>query len=140
MLLALLSIGFPANSLADRFNEAVAAYSNGNYSLAIQIWTELANQGDTLSQFNLGILYEQGLGVEQDLLRAVGFYTLAASADYAEAQVNLANILYSWTNDSPENIEHAVYWWKQAAQSGNADAQYQLGKLLLEGKDVPLNF
>ena len=129
-----------ANCFADRFDDAVAAYSNGNYALAIQIWSELANQGDTLSQFNLGILYEQGLGVEQDVLRAVGFYTLAASADYAEAQINLANILYSWTNDSPQNIEHAIYWWNQAAQSGNAEAQYRLGSLLLAGKKIPLNF
>lgn len=139
VLLLCFSIWNVSVATANQFDEAVTAYSAGNYQLARELWTDMANQGDTLSQFNLGIMYEQGLGIKRDISHAIGFYTLAATANYAPAQLYLANIFYSWFKDSPENMDHAIYWWTQAAIAGEPEAQYQLGKLYVEGVHITYN-
>jgi localization factor PodJL len=52
------------------------------------VWFErAAKQGFPDSQYNLALLYDQGLGIEQDLLRAYQWYVKAASAGVKEAVV-----------------------------------------------------
>ena len=44
-----------------------------------------AEQGDSNAQFNLGVMYEFGNGVNQDINRAIGWYYLAAQQGHVEA-------------------------------------------------------
>jgi TPR repeat protein len=48
----------------------------------------LAEQGDVLAQYNLGIVYDTGKGVPQDYTEAVRWYRLAAEQGHASAQYN----------------------------------------------------
>ena len=42
------------------------AYEKGDYATALREWTPLVDQGDASAQYNLGTMYDQGLGVPQN--------------------------------------------------------------------------
>ena len=47
-----------------------AAFERGDYVSASEEWKRLAEKGDPKAQHNLGLLFDQGLGVEQDYEQA----------------------------------------------------------------------
>jgi len=76
MLLALalpltLTAPMASTANADDFSEAFTAYQVGDYETALKKFWSLADQGDAASQYNLGVLYENGEGVERDVKEAV---------------------------------------------------------------------
>ncbi len=88
-LIAALYAGFTLGLTAPAwagFDEAVAAYKRGDYATAIREWRPLAEQGNAKAQFNLGVMYDRGLGVPQDYAEAVKWYRKAAEQGHAGAQ------------------------------------------------------
>ncbi|MDP6706866.1 MAG: hypothetical protein QF893_11030 [Alphaproteobacteria bacterium] len=75
------------------FGDGQAYFSSGDYKGALEAWRPLAEAGDPRAQYSLGILYEQGLGMEKDLEQAKGWYERAAKADYAPAAAALRAVL-----------------------------------------------
>ncbi len=61
------------------FDEATAAYQRGDYATALREWRPLAEQGMGEAQYNLGVMYGEGLGVPQDYSKAHMWFNLAAS-------------------------------------------------------------
>lgn len=54
------------------------------------IWFEKsANQGYAEAQYNLGTMYQNAIGVDQDFKKAVKYYKLAANQGHREAKDNL---------------------------------------------------
>ncbi len=70
-ILSLLFVIFSSNSCFAGFTEGVAAYQAGNLLLAVKEFRAAAQQGHSDSQFNLGLMYEQGIGVTKDEKEAV---------------------------------------------------------------------
>ena len=66
----------------------MAAAQAGNWTTALKEWMPLAEDGDSISQYNLGLMYNNGWGVSQDHKEAMKWYTLAAEQGYAKAQYN----------------------------------------------------
>ncbi|MEK7764448.1 MAG: sel1 repeat family protein, partial [Nitrospirota bacterium] len=48
------------------FQAGMDANDREDYATAFREWRPLAEQGDALSQYNLGLLYRKGRGVSQD--------------------------------------------------------------------------
>ena len=96
----------------------------------------LAEQGDAVAQFNLGVMYENGRGVPQDDAYAGGWYRLAADQGYADAQFNLG-IMYAFGVGMPQDYAEAVRWYRLAADQGHADAQFNLGVMYAFGVGMP---
>ncbi len=66
-----------------------------NYKEAYK-WLKLsAQKNDTVAQYNLGVMYRDGLGVPKDYVEAVKWFRLAAEQGKASSQYNLA-LLYYW--------------------------------------------
>jgi Sel1 repeat len=63
--------------------DAMAAYARGDYITALRILRPLADQGDAQAQYNLGVLYDNGLGVPQDDAEAMKWYRKAAEPKLA---------------------------------------------------------
>ena len=82
----------PDEATAARLAEAKAAYKNKEYDKARKIWQPLAEAGYSNAQFNLGVLYAQGLGVRQDYEKARKFYEKAAAQGYKDAEKALQEI------------------------------------------------
>ncbi len=47
----------PVAVVAGLFEDGKAAYDNGDYATALQLWRPLADQGDAAAQFSIGITY-----------------------------------------------------------------------------------
>ena len=72
------------------------AYERGDYATALKEWRPLAAQGDGVAQYNLGFMYSEGQGVQQDYVQAHMWISLAAAQDkesYREARALLAKRL-----------------------------------------------
>jgi hypothetical protein len=67
-----------------------AAYERGDYAAALREWRPLVEQGDAKAQYDLGLMYKHGLGVERDYGEAVKWFRLAAERGEVEAQSSLS--------------------------------------------------
>ena len=98
----------------------------------------VAKQGDVIAQYNLGVMYGEGVGVPENESEAVKWFRKAADQGYADAQYNLG-LMYDNGEGVPENESEAVKWYRKAADQGHASAQYNLGLMYVTGSDVQEN-
>ncbi len=116
-LIAVLCAGFTLGLTAPAwagFDEGEAAYQRGDYATAIREWRPLAKQGVADAQYNLGVMYGEGLGVPQDYAKAVGWWRKAADQGHATAQYNLG-VAYHNGEGVPQNYAQAHMWHNLAA-------------------------
>ena len=83
---------------------------------------KLAEKGDALAQFNLGSMYDNGEGVEQDFKEAVKWYRKAAEQGHANAQ-NTLGWMYGRGLGVEQNNVIAYAWWDIAAVNGQQNAK-----------------
>jgi len=106
---------------ADKFADASAAYTAGDYQNAKTIWMQLADEGHLQSQFNIAYMYEFGIEVEPDYVQAVVWYRKAANNGYARAQ-NFLGWMYETGKGVSRDRTKALKWLKLAADQGSKDA------------------
>jgi uncharacterized protein len=97
---------------------------------------KMAAGGDVSAWYNLGLMYEQGYGVNQDKAKAAFCYRKAADRGQVQAQCRLG-FLYYQGQGVPRDLQQAAEWYKKAAEQGNSQAQAALGKMYLSGEGVP---
>jgi uncharacterized protein len=76
-----------------------------------------AEQGAANARINLGNMYREGRGVEQDYEAAVRWYVLAAKHGHVAAQNNLG-LMYRSRHCIPQDFVAAVKWYTLAAEQG----------------------
>jgi uncharacterized protein len=76
-------------TFASPFDDALSAYSRGDYETAMRLFRPLAEQGNADAQANLGFMYQNGQGVPQDDKRAIAWYRKAADQGNDYGQTNL---------------------------------------------------
>ncbi|SMM98975.1 hypothetical protein SPONL_299 [uncultured Candidatus Thioglobus sp.] len=80
--------------------------------------TELANQKDAESQYQLGLIYELGLGIDKDLLQAFEWYQKSANQNHPKAQYNLG-VFYALSKGGiDKDIQQSKYWIRCAHENG----------------------
>jgi uncharacterized protein len=105
-------------AVAGPLQDGVAAVNSGDYASALRLFRPLANQGDDVAQFDLGLIYSTGHGVRQDHAEAMKWYRLAADQDVAGAQYCLG-ILYAKGQGVPQECVRAYKWFDLSAARGN---------------------
>ncbi len=105
---------------------------------AYEIFSELAEQGESLAMRNLGVCYRDGIGVQKDMAQASLWLTKAAEAGEATAQVWLA-LEYKTGTNVPKDMQKTLFWLTKAAEQGNAEAQYFLGAVYTGNDGVAKN-
>lgn len=121
--------------LAQSFEEGAKAYEKGDFDSALENWRPLAEQGQAKAQFNLGLMYERGAGVDRSEAEAAHWLLLAAAQGHTAAQVSLATI-YANGSDEVRNYAEAAKWFRTAAEHGNSEAETALGSLYNHGHGV----
>ncbi|WP_169543047.1 SEL1-like repeat protein [Sneathiella aquimaris] len=130
--LALLTAG---QAWAD-FQSGLDAYNKNNFSLAVELWSNEASQGDLNSQYNLGLLFEKGVeGFPKDLSAAYGWYRLAAAQGAPQAEQAISRIKPIMTAGQIDaGNEQAIQifgkWFRK--NIGRSEAEYQAAKAKLE--------
>lgn len=95
---------------------------------AVKLWLAAAEKGDAESQAVAGILYDEGLGLQQDAEKAVKWYRLAAEQGEPMAQYNLA-YSYEFGEGVEQDREQAREWYAKAAAQGDENARKALKEL-----------
>jgi TPR repeat protein len=97
------------------------SYLKGDYSAAYNEWLPLAELGDAEAQYNLGVMFDEGAGMEQDLAAAAKWYRKAAEQGFVDAQTNLG-IMYYHGQGVSRDLAEAARWFRQAASQGDSEA------------------
>jgi TPR repeat protein len=105
------------------------------YDLAIDLYREAADLGDTVGMNNLGLMYEEGTGVPKDAAEAVRWYRKAADTGDARGMVNLGS-MYELGTGVSKDAEEAARWYRKAADLGDARGMVNLGYLYEQGTGV----
>src|SRR5258707_1965827 len=113
-LVALLTLAFVGSVIAGQMEDGQAAYDRGDFAEALNQWQPLAEQGIARAQNNLGVIYENGKGVPQDINEALKWYRLAAEQNYGGAENNLG-LIYALGRGVPQDPVRAYMWFSLAA-------------------------
>lgn len=127
-----VSLIFPASGLAQ--SSASSLVSNSS-RVDLESLTDKASSGNPEAQYELGLMYDSGRGVEKSEYEAMHWYRLAANSGNTNAQNNLA-YLYETGPVGLKDMNEAVKWYMRAAVYGCAMAQFNMGRLYLYGRGV----
>lgn len=84
--------------------------------------------GDALCEYELGLMYLEGLGVRKDPMTAADYFKEAANQDFASAQVRLAQLFLD-----QGDITTATRYLDIAARQGHIEAFYHLAEISNNG-------
>ena len=124
----ILSTGFNPNqrSFLHRKNPLTVSLKEKQWDISAELIRAGATTRNKMAQYGLGLMYADGLGVEQNYAEALTWYRKAADQGHAPAQSNLG-----WMHENglgvEQNYAEALTWYRKAAAQGNANAQNQLG-------------
>ncbi|MDP8160421.1 tetratricopeptide repeat protein [Pasteurella atlantica] len=113
-----------------------------SYRQAFQWFQKVAVKNDSYTpyaQFNLALMYLNGMGVNQSDKQAVTWFQAAAEKGIAQAQFNLARMYYMGQGITKSNIQ-AVKWYTKAAEQGMPQAQASLGIMYSKGEGVEKSY
>lgn len=112
---------------------AYGAFQRGQYLTALSLALDRLEQGEDAAAATLvGYIYENGLGVAQDLVKAAAWYKTGAEAGDANAAFQLAT-MYQEARGVPQNRAEAAELFEQAAEANHVTAIYNLALLHVEG-------
>jgi TPR repeat protein len=110
-----------------------------DYAGAMYWFKKAAEQGDAIAQATIGVLYSNGLGVEQNSALAAEWYEKAVAQGIPEAQDALAN-LYIDGDGVEKNLVRGAELFRLAAEQGVAVSQNNLGWCYEHGNGVEQNY
>ena len=110
-----------------------------DFASATSEWRRMAEQGQAAAQYNLGIMYEYGLGVRQNDVEAARWYRKASVQGVSVAQYKLG-IMYDNGWGVPPSDTEAVRWYRNAAEQGHPFAQHDLAFMYAAGTGVAQDY
>jgi TPR repeat protein len=126
----------------EEFKSAIKHVEKKQFFEAYQIFSSLAELGIPEAQFNLALLYSNGLGTPKNFRLAL-YWSWQAHLNDHETAIDRVNKTYDLINEDLRNsvaqtiIEELV----ASAQAGNKDAPLKLGKtylaLFVEAQNLP---
>ncbi|MEZ5922713.1 MAG: tetratricopeptide repeat protein [Parvularculaceae bacterium] len=123
---------------ADAFNDALKAFSAGDYAAARKLAAAQAQKGDAQADVMLGYLFQNGLGGRADIGAALSHYGDAAIKGNADAQIALGMLAFTGDGVWPD-YERAAGWFRLAAQQGDARGAVRLGVMFMQGVGVTMD-
>ena len=133
LVLSIFWLALPA--WAD-FQAGMTAHDREDYATALREWQPLAEQGDALAQYQVGMLYHKGRGVPQDDRQARKWYAKAAAQGQPKAQFSLGTLYFNGEGGS-KDYQQALRWFRLAANQGEALAQTKLAIMYDDGNGLP---
>ncbi len=142
----------PGSSPWAVFKFGYSAYKNGHKDQAVEAYRYAAENGQIGAQWKLARMYAEGDGVGRDDYQAFRFFSEIARQEIepgrpedtyiSDALVALGRYLKSGIPGSPISADPAAasdYYMRAAATYRNADAQFEVGKMYLNGDGVRAN-
>ncbi len=106
-----------APTAARPLEDADAAFGRADYATAMRIFHSLADQGDAIAQYRLGLMYQGGLGVPEDYASAAMWFRSAAEQGLKTAQWDLG-LMYENGFGVQRDYVQAHMWYNLSAAQG----------------------
>lgn len=104
----------------------------------IQLYKESIKNGNEVSMYNLGKIFDDGNKVDRDYLVAYDYYRMAAEHNYPDAQAELG-WMYEKGHGVPQDYYKSSYWYNLAAKNNHLVALVNLGNHYMNGNGVECN-
>ncbi len=93
-----------------------------DFKKAVKYLSNAAENGDAVAQYLIGVCYDNGIGITENLERAKFWYKEAAENGVPEAQCD-----YGIACTTENNMHEAQKWLFKSAEQGCPKAEYTLG-------------
>ncbi len=94
--------------------------------------------GSVVAMNEMGVRYQKGMGIRQDNVAAIGWFTLAAQHGLPAALVNLGNC-YETANGVRQDFDQAGRNYSAGARQNFGPAEFLLGQMIEQGKGTAVN-
>lgn len=138
IIIAALMLGSTNITLAGQFEDSLTALKRNDYVKAMVNMRSLAAKKDARAQNEIGLMYQNGLGVAQDYAEALKWYRLAAAQENVLSQYNLG-LMHENGSGVVQDYAEAIKWYRQAAAQGDGASQNKLGFMYANGLGVRRN-
>ena len=91
------------SSTIKTLDDGLEAYKARKFCEAAEIWAEFAKQGNAEAQFNLGVMYKDGIGVPQNHDDAMNWLSKASEQGHEHAGLILSVLAEQSDNDSEDD-------------------------------------
>lgn len=136
--LLLVFVIYTTPAVADDMADAEAAYRDGRYETAFELFKPLADRGIVAAEVRLAELYGGKDGVKPDYSKAFALYEQLARQGVAAGERGLG-ISYYGGFGVAKDVGQAARWFSLAAAHSDPFAQMFLGTMYLKGNGVPVN-
>ncbi len=103
---------FSGSVYGDDFQDADDAYDRKDYKEVVRLFLPLAEQGDAQAQFNLGKMYAEGTGVQQDYALAHMWWNISGSNGHKSAVKNRYIVEKRMSPSQIEKAQDMARNWK----------------------------
>ena len=114
-------------------------YGEKNYIMALELYRQAADKGNTTAMRTIGDTYYKGTGVEKDYAEALKWYVQGANKGDALCQCRIGGMYY-WGKGVRKDYTQAAEWFSKAADQNYAFAQFCLGGMYLTGEGVSQDY
>jgi TPR repeat protein len=129
-------------TMAQTLEDAAVAYERGDFDTALELYRQLAEQGNAQAQYSLCVMYDKVeviVSSDYSEAEAVRWCHKAAQQGHADAQYRLGPRYY-WGWGVQQDRAEAAKWYRRAAEQGHVAAQYELGFMCEFGEGVPQDY
>jgi clan AA aspartic protease (TIGR02281 family) len=138
LAISLMLVAMAAASVAGPFEEATSAYQGRDYAAAMLILKPLADQGNAVAQYRVGMMYFRGEGVSKDYGEALTWFRKAADQGNAGAQFDIG-VMYRNGQGVSQDYAESFQWYQSAADQGYLKAQMAIASMYHAGQGVQQN-
>lgn len=119
------------------YHRGLSSLWKKDYETAFELLHKAQLSGHSMAAFNLGWMYSEGLGRDQDFTAAAGLYQRAADLGVVTAHHNLGRMYLEGAKNFAKSIPDAIRHFELAAQGDIAASIGCLGMIYLNGNGVP---
>lgn len=113
------------------FRKACEEWEKGHLRSAFRKFHQASLLGDADSQNNLGVFFENGIGVTSDFEKAIFWYKKSIDNGSICSLNNVANLYKKL-----EFFDLAVEWYGVSIRAGDGDSMLELGRMYLTGDGI----
>lgn len=119
--------------------EGLDYFNRKKYEQAYDEFSYLAEEGNNVATYYMGLMYQNGLAVPKSMEKAASYYMQAFKLGNTAAAGQLGLLLLAGEGVR-QDAETGLNLLKTAARTGDKESLYQLGEIYAKGEVVPMEY